>query len=90
MEKTQKNTIQFDHPNLRFYPRAPKKHLILLKRYFPLNIVCLSNCEIIMIESYNLSVGPLPVTVANEGLVRDSILNMWQNPGGHWHPGRGE
>ena len=34
--------------------------------------------------------GPLPVIVANEGLVSwDSLLKMVHNPGGHWHPGRG-
>ena len=33
--------------------------------------------------------GPLPGTVSNKGLGRDSLLKMWQNPGGHWHPGRG-
>ena len=36
-----------------------------------------------------LGYGPLTVTVGNEGLVRDSLLKMVHNPGGHWHPGRG-
>ena len=36
----------------------------------------------------HLSVVPLPVTVVNEGLVRDS--RSWKcNPGGHWNPVRG-
>ena len=33
--------------------------------------------------------GPFPVTVANKGLVRDSLLKMVHNPGGHWNPGKG-
>ena len=32
---------------------------------------------------------PLPVTVANEGLVRDPLLKMFHDPGGDWNPGRG-
>ena len=27
--------------------------------------------------------------MANEGLVRDSLLKMVHNPGGDWHPGWG-
>ena len=27
--------------------------------------------------------------MANEGLVRDSLLKMFHNPGGDWHPGWG-
>ena len=27
--------------------------------------------------------------VANEGLVRDSLLKMYHNPGGDWNPGWG-
>ena len=33
---------------------------------------------------------PCPVTVANEGLGWDSLLKMVHNPGGNWHPGRGD
>ena len=33
--------------------------------------------------------GPFPVTVANKGLVQDSLLKMFHNPGGHWNPGKG-
>ena len=33
--------------------------------------------------------GPLPVTVANEGLGWDPLLKMVHNPGGHWNPVRG-
>ena len=32
---------------------------------------------------------PHPVTVANEGLGWDSLLKMFHNPGGDWHPGWG-
>ena len=28
--------------------------------------------------------------MANEGLVRDPLLKMFHNPGGDWHPGRGD
>ena len=28
--------------------------------------------------------------MANEGLVRDPLLKMVHNPGGDWHPGRGD
>ena len=28
--------------------------------------------------------------MANEGLVRDSLLKMVHNPGGDWNPGRGD
>ena len=28
--------------------------------------------------------------MANEGLIRDSLLKMVHNPGGDWHPGRGD
>ena len=33
--------------------------------------------------------GPLTGTMVNEGLVRDSLLKMVHNLGGHWHPVRG-
>ena len=36
-----------------------------------------------------VGLSPLPVTVANEGLVRDPLLKC-NNPGGDWHPGRGD
>ena len=32
---------------------------------------------------------PPRIPVANEGLVRDSLLKMVHNPGGDWHPGWG-
>ena len=36
-----------------------------------------------------LGLTPRPVTVANEGLVRDTLLKMVHNPGGDWHPWAG-
>ncbi len=33
---------------------------------------------------------PVPSNSGNEGLVRDSLLKMVHNPGGHWHPGKGD
>ena len=42
-------------------------------------------------ENYiSFGLPPLPVTVANEGLVRDPLLKMFHNPGGDWNPGRGD
>ena len=32
---------------------------------------------------------PHPVTVVNKGLIRDSLLKMFHDPGGDWHPGWG-
>ena len=32
---------------------------------------------------------PARIPVANEGLVRDSLLKMFHNPGGDWNPGWG-
>ena len=32
---------------------------------------------------------PQPVTLANEGLGWDLLLNMFHNPAGDWHPGWG-
>ena len=50
--------------------------------------------QLVIILYHDVWVGlsPLPVTVAHEGLVRDPrdpLLNMFHNPGGDWHPGRG-
>ena len=37
-----------------------------------------------------LGLSPLPVTVTNEGLVRDPLLKIYStNPGSDWHPGQG-
>ena len=42
-------------------------------------------------DMFMLYLGSTPhaVTVANEGLVRDSLLKRVHNPGGDWHPGWG-
>ena len=38
---------------------------------------------------YALVTPPLPVTVANEGLVRNPLLRMVHNPCAHCYPGKG-
>ena len=37
-----------------------------------------------------IGLSPFPVTVVNEGLGWDSLLKMFHNPGGDWHPGKGD
>ena len=37
-----------------------------------------------------IGLSPLPVTVANQGLVRDPLLKKTCNPRGDWQPGPGD